>query len=136
MTSLPPLPTSYFVRDVRIFPNVVLAPMEGVTDLTFRRLIRQIGGAGLTCTEFIASAWLSQSGTMPSAKTSIAKLVPSWRNRRITDAQRKWHLNGLSTWEEFTKYKRLFGYLPMILVLSCCSCGQLVAHHGVRGHGS
>ncbi|MEC8423736.1 MAG: tRNA-dihydrouridine synthase family protein, partial [Myxococcota bacterium] len=39
-----------------------LAPMEGVTDLTFRRLIRQIGGAGLTCTEFIASAWLSEDG--------------------------------------------------------------------------
>jgi len=27
--------------------------MEGVTDLTFRRLIRQIGGCGLTVTEFI-----------------------------------------------------------------------------------
>lgn len=49
------LPTSYMVRDVRIFPNVVLAPMEGVTDLPFRRLIREIGGSGMTCTEFIAS---------------------------------------------------------------------------------
>ena len=57
-----PLPTAYQVRDVRISPNVVLAPMEGVTDLTFRRLVRQIGGAGLTCTEFIASAWLSSDG--------------------------------------------------------------------------
>ena len=37
------LPNSYQVRDVRIFPNVVLAPMEGVTDLPFRRLIREIG---------------------------------------------------------------------------------------------
>ena len=49
MRTLPPLPTSYMLRDLRIAPNVVLAPMEGVTDLTFRRLIRQIGGAGLTC---------------------------------------------------------------------------------------
>ena len=56
------LPTAYRVRDVLISPNVVLAPMEGVTDLTFRRLIRQIGGVGLTCTEFIASAWLAQDG--------------------------------------------------------------------------
>lgn len=49
------LPTSYAVRDVIISPNVVLAPMEGVTDVVFRRLIRSIGGPGLTYTEFIAS---------------------------------------------------------------------------------
>ena len=49
------LPTSYRVRDLLVSPAVVLAPMEGVTDLTFRRVIRSIGGAGLTYTEFIAS---------------------------------------------------------------------------------
>jgi nifR3 family TIM-barrel protein len=54
------LPTSYRVRDLVIAPNVVLAPMEGVTDLPFRRLIRTIGGAGLTCTEFIASEGLKR----------------------------------------------------------------------------
>lgn len=42
-----------FIRDVPVTPNLVLAPMEGVTDLTFRRLIRQIGGCGLTVTEFV-----------------------------------------------------------------------------------
>lgn len=52
------LPVAYHVRDIRISPNVVLAPMEGVTDLAFRRLVRQIGGAGLTCTEFVASGAL------------------------------------------------------------------------------
>jgi len=54
------MPNSYMVRDIRIEPNVVLAPMEGVTDLPFRRLIREIGGAGLTCTEFIASEGLKR----------------------------------------------------------------------------
>lgn len=54
----PVLPTAYTVRDVEISPNVVLAPMEGVTDLTFRRLVRQIGPVGLTCTEFIPSKGL------------------------------------------------------------------------------
>ncbi len=49
------LPDHYYVRDIRIAPNLVLAPMEGVTDLTFRRLVRQVGGTGLTVTEFIAS---------------------------------------------------------------------------------
>ncbi|MDP2306180.1 MAG: tRNA dihydrouridine synthase DusB [Pseudomonadota bacterium] len=52
------LPSHYYVRDIRIEPNLVLAPMEGVTDLTFRRLVRQIGGTGLTVTEFIASEGL------------------------------------------------------------------------------
>lgn len=52
------LPTAYSVRHLRIEPNLVLAPMEGVTDLTFRRLIRSIGGTGLTVTEFIASEGL------------------------------------------------------------------------------
>jgi tRNA-dihydrouridine synthase B len=51
-------PVSYRVRDIEIAPNVVLAPMEGVTDLVFRRLLRSIGGTGLTYTEFIASKGL------------------------------------------------------------------------------
>jgi len=41
------------IRDIDIDPALILAPMEGVTDLTFRRLIRSIGGCGLTVTEFI-----------------------------------------------------------------------------------
>lgn len=52
---------SYAVRDVRITPGLVLAPMEGVTDLTFRRLIRGIGGCGLTVTEFIPARNLGLS---------------------------------------------------------------------------
>lgn len=44
---------AYRLREVEVDPGLVLAPMEGVTDLTFRRLIRSIGGCGLTHTEFI-----------------------------------------------------------------------------------
>ena len=43
------------IRDVAVEPKLILAPMEGVTDVLFRRLIRQIGGVGLTVTEFIAA---------------------------------------------------------------------------------
>ena len=53
-------PREFHIRDIRIEPNIVLAPMEGVTDLPFRRLIRHIGGVGLTCTEFIASSGLKR----------------------------------------------------------------------------
>lgn len=52
------VPRELYVRDVRVTPNLVLAPMEGVTDLTFRRLIRQIGGPGLVFTEFIPAEGL------------------------------------------------------------------------------
>jgi tRNA-dihydrouridine synthase B len=52
------IPRELKIRDIRIAPNLVLAPMEGVTDLTFRRLIRTIGGAGLTVTEFIPAEGL------------------------------------------------------------------------------
>lgn len=47
------------IRDIPIDPPLILAPMEGVTDLTFRRLIRTIGGCGLTVTEFIPGAALA-----------------------------------------------------------------------------
>ena len=52
----------YFVREISIDPPLVLAPMEGVTNNTFRRLIRSIGGQGLTYTEFVASKSLKARG--------------------------------------------------------------------------
>ena len=48
-------PLCYFIRDICVDPAVVLAPMEGVTNIVFRRLMRKIGGMGLTYTEFIPS---------------------------------------------------------------------------------
>ena len=55
-------PQSFWVRDIEVKPAVVLAPMEGVTNIVFRRLIRKIGGPGLTYTEFIASNALQHRG--------------------------------------------------------------------------
>lgn len=48
------------IRDVCIDPAIVLAPMEGVTDRAFRTLIRELGGAGLTVTEFVSSEGLTR----------------------------------------------------------------------------
>ena len=48
-------PIRFPIGPLTIEPAVALAPMEGVTDLSFRRVIRSVGGAGLTYTEFIAS---------------------------------------------------------------------------------
>jgi tRNA-dihydrouridine synthase B len=45
----------YRVGPVSIAPATVLAPMAGVTDTVFRRLIRAQGGCGLLMTEFTSS---------------------------------------------------------------------------------
>lgn len=48
-------PTQYSVGPIEIRPATVLAPMAGVTDTVFRRLIRSQGGCGLLMTEFTSS---------------------------------------------------------------------------------
>src|SRR6201996_2429427 len=48
-------PSAYGVGPVPIRPATVLAPMAGVTDTVFRRLIRNQGGCGLLMTEFTSS---------------------------------------------------------------------------------
>jgi nifR3 family TIM-barrel protein len=48
-------PPSYRMASVEIAPATVLAPMVGVTDTVFRRLIREQGGCGLLMTEFTSS---------------------------------------------------------------------------------
>jgi nifR3 family TIM-barrel protein len=48
-------PSSYRVGTHAIAPATVLAPMAGVTDTVFRRLIRGQGGCGLLMTEFTSS---------------------------------------------------------------------------------
>jgi tRNA-dihydrouridine synthase B len=55
------LPSSYKVRDLEIRPATILAPMAGVTDTLFRRVIRGLGGCGLLMTEFTSSEGITRS---------------------------------------------------------------------------
>src|SRR6202048_5254705 len=48
-------PREFDIGRTRIAPATVLAPMAGVTDTVFRRLIRNQGGCGLIMTEFTSS---------------------------------------------------------------------------------
>ena len=48
-------PANFRIGNVAIAPATVLAPMAGVTDTCFRRLIRAQGGCGLMMTEFTSS---------------------------------------------------------------------------------
>lgn len=48
-------PSTFRIGPVPVRPATVLAPMAGVTDTVFRRLIRNQGGCGLLMTEFTSS---------------------------------------------------------------------------------
>lgn len=49
------------VGPVLIDPPCALAPMEGITDRHFRKLIRSLGGCGLAVTEFVSSEGLTRN---------------------------------------------------------------------------
>jgi len=55
------IPAEYRVRDLCVRPATVLAPMAGVTDTLFRRVIRAQGGCGLLMTEFTSSEGIVRS---------------------------------------------------------------------------
>src|SRR5207245_76362 len=54
-------PGEYKIRDLTIRPAAILAPMAGVTDTLFRRVIRGLGGCGLLMTEFTSSEGITRS---------------------------------------------------------------------------
>ena len=57
------------IRDIAIDPPLVLSPMAGVTDFSFRRLLKRRGGIGMTVSEFI-----SVEGLIRDADKSVQKL--------------------------------------------------------------
>src|SRR6476646_11740846 len=58
-------PRGFQIGSTQIQPATVLAPMVGVTDTVFRRMIRSQGGCGLIMTEFTSS-----HGVVATAKAS------------------------------------------------------------------
>ncbi len=48
------------IRDILIDPPLILSPMAGVTDYTFRRLIKRRGGVGLVVSEFVSVEGLTR----------------------------------------------------------------------------
>lgn len=57
------------IRDIEINPPLVLSPMAGVTDYTFRRLIKRRGGVGLVVSEFISVEGLTRGN--PKSKRQM-----------------------------------------------------------------
>src|SRR5437879_13576079 len=65
MTEIKP----FKIRDIEINPPLVLSPMAGVTDISFRRLVKQRGGVGLTVSEFISVEGLTRNN--PKSKRQM-----------------------------------------------------------------
>lgn len=57
------------IRDITIDPPLILSPMAGVTDYTFRRLIKRRGGVGLVVSEFISVEGLTRNN--PKSKRQM-----------------------------------------------------------------
>jgi len=51
---------AFKIRNIAIDPPLILSPMAGVTDYTFRRLIKRRGGVGLVVSEFISVEGLTR----------------------------------------------------------------------------
>ncbi len=59
MAGFSSLPDSYNIAHIIVRPNIVLAPMVGVTDSVFRRLLLSLGGLGMVTTEMTNAASVS-----------------------------------------------------------------------------
>jgi tRNA-dihydrouridine synthase B len=53
-------PAELTIRNAAIRPATILAPMAGVTDTVFRRVIRSLGSCGLIMTEFTSAEGLTR----------------------------------------------------------------------------
>lgn len=57
------------IRNIEISPPLILSPMAGVTDVSFRRLLKRCGGIGLTVSEFISVEGLTRNN--PKSKRQM-----------------------------------------------------------------
>jgi hypothetical protein len=67
------------IRDIEINPPLILSPMAGVTDYTFRRLMKRRGGVGLVVSEFISVEGLTRTIRNRNGKCVSTKRTPVCR---------------------------------------------------------
>jgi tRNA-dihydrouridine synthase B len=95
-------PSEFRIGNVRVAPATVLAPMAGVTDTVFRRLIRNQGGCGLIMTEF----------------TSSHGVIASLKSRKNTRTFRYLYFEP----EEHPISAQLFGSDPQVMAEAAKAC--------------
>jgi len=100
-------PTEFLIGAQRIAPATVLAPMAGVTDTVFRRLIRNQGGCGLIMTEFTSS-----HGVVASLKADLVTRRKTSRTFRYLFFEP----------EEHPISAQLFGSDPQVMADAAKAC--------------
>src|SRR5579863_2972917 len=100
-------PSEFQIGATRIAPATVLAPMAGVTDTVFRRLIRNQGGCGLIMTEFTSS-----HGVVASLKGNELKAKKGSRTFRYLYFEP----------EEHPISAQLFGSDPQVMADAAKAC--------------
>ncbi|NOZ93938.1 MAG: tRNA dihydrouridine synthase DusB [Acidobacteria bacterium] len=56
------------IRNLAVDPPLILAPMAGITDSPFRRIVRSLGGCGLVSMEFVSSEAITRGVEAEHAK--------------------------------------------------------------------
>jgi tRNA-dihydrouridine synthase B len=100
-------PSEFSIGPTRIAPATVLAPMAGVTDTVFRRLIRNQSGCGLIMTEFTSS-----HGVVASLKADTREPRKSSRTFRYLFFEP----------EEHPISAQLFGSDPQVMADAARAC--------------
>src|ERR1700683_3834509 len=101
-------PSEFHIGPARAAPATVLAPMAGVTDTVFRRLIRNQGGCGLIMTEF----------------TSSHGVIASLKSRKNTRTFRYLYFEP----EEHPISAQLFGSDPQVMSDAAKACHEFRLH--------
>ncbi|MGI5829524.1 MAG: tRNA dihydrouridine synthase [Bradymonadia bacterium] len=60
-----------FIDKIQLPYNTAIAPMEGITDAAFRKLLRRLGGCGLSVTEFVNCEALTRDVRRIWAKAEV-----------------------------------------------------------------
>jgi tRNA-dihydrouridine synthase B len=100
-------PSEFRIGPIRVAPATVLAPMAGVTDTVFRRLIRTQGGCGLIMTEFTSS-----HGVVASLRGN------SFKGKKTTRTFRYLYFEP----EEHPISAQLFGSDPQVMADAAKAC--------------
>jgi len=74
---------TFSIGPIVVRPNTVLAPMAGVTDTVFRRLIRKQGGCGLLMTEFTSSHGVVSTRTAKKPNRNFPTCTSSRTSTRL-----------------------------------------------------
>jgi nifR3 family TIM-barrel protein len=89
-------PPTFYIRDIPIYGNLILAPMDGYSDQPFRRMARKLGSA-LSYTEFINAldvihkqprSLTERIAYTPDERPIVYQLLDNDPQRLLTAAQR------------------------------------------------